>query len=68
MGRGTKLQENEKFTINLLKGRGESVRAIARTLNRSQKVILNFLKDPEEYGTNYTSKYNTEPHFNRLKT
>lgn len=50
MGRGKKLSESEIKTILKLKNENFSVAKIARILKRSRNVVMNLLKDPENYG------------------
>lgn len=52
MPRGTKLSDFEQGQIKALYDRGVSMREIGRKINRSLCVIQNFLKNPENYGTN----------------
>jgi transposase len=52
MPRGTYLTETEKGKIMALHEEGCGLREIARKLTRSHKVVSNFLRNPETYGTN----------------
>lgn len=49
MPRGTKLSEEEMNHIDALHGAGLSNVKIAQRLERSEKVVRNYLKDPAEY-------------------
>lgn len=51
MGRGTRLSEFERGKIAAYRSDGKSISATARELHRSRKVVSNYLKDPEGYGT-----------------
>jgi len=51
MPRGKSLTELEKGKIIAYKEEGCSGREIARKLGRSHRLIQNFLRDPESYGT-----------------
>jgi transposase len=51
MPRGTKLSEFEKGQIMALHEEGRANKAIARRINRSAKVVRNFISDPTAYGT-----------------
>lgn len=51
MPRGKTLTEKEKGAIEAYWKSGESMRAIARKINRSHHVVQNFLANPAEYGT-----------------
>lgn len=54
MGHGKPLTEAEKAKISTLKNYLKlSNRKIAREINRSEKVVRNFLKNRENYGQNY---------------
>lgn len=50
MGSGKQLTEREKGQISAFNGTGLSIREIARKINRSKTVVLNFLKKGEDYG------------------
>lgn len=50
MPRGTVLTEVERANIDLLRSRGENVRQIGIQLNRSEKVVHNYLSLGESYG------------------
>lgn len=56
MGRGLKLTDCEQFTIKVMKERGDSISKIAQSINRSRKVVKNFLDCPEKYGTSYKGR------------
>jgi len=49
MGRGKKLSYDECFFIKNAHAGGDSINKIAKTLNRSRKVISNFIRD-DDYG------------------
>lgn len=51
MPRGNVLSEKEKGMIEAYKQEGVSIREIGRRLSRSDKVVRNYLKDPEKYAT-----------------
>ena len=51
MGRRCALSEIGKAQIKVLSVKGFSFLIIARDIKRSRKVLSNFLKDPEAYGT-----------------
>jgi IS30 family transposase len=51
MPRGTQLTAYEKGQINAFHRDGKGIRAIARLLNRSHHVIINYLKGPAVYCT-----------------
>jgi transposase len=50
MGRGKKLTDSEIHSILLLSKENFSVSKIARIVNRSRKVIINLLRNPQTYG------------------
>lgn len=52
MPRGTYLSEQEKGKILAYRDSDVKIREIARRLNRSHHVVLNFLKNPDGYGKN----------------
>lgn len=52
MPRGTYLSEQEKGKILAYRECDVGIREIARRLNRSHHVVLNFLKNPHGYGNN----------------
>lgn len=54
MPRGKVLSETEKGKIRAYFEEGYSKRAIAEGLKRSDAIVRNFLRDPEEYGKNRT--------------
>lgn len=56
MGRASGLTEAEKGAILAYNKLKMSYRAISKQVNRSTKVISNFLKDPNKYGTSYGNK------------
>lgn len=45
------MSEKEKGMIDAYKEEGVSIREIGRRLSRSDKVVRNYLKDPENYAT-----------------
>ena len=49
MPRGIKLSDHEKGQIEAFKSSGDGFREIARKLNRSDRVIRNYLKNPAYY-------------------
>jgi len=51
MAQGTQLTEKERGMILALKGEGLSNSAISKRINRSRKVVLVLLRDPEGYGS-----------------
>lgn len=51
MPKGSVLSEKEKGMIEAYKQEGVSIRGIGRKLGRSDKVVRNYLKDPEKYAT-----------------
>uniref|UniRef100_T1H9E9 Tc1-like transposase DDE domain-containing protein n=1 Tax=Rhodnius prolixus TaxID=13249 RepID=T1H9E9_RHOPR len=51
MGRAKALTSEEKNTIVRMKNREFCISEISKNTGRSRKVILNFLKSPESYGT-----------------
>lgn len=51
MPRGTSLSDIEKGKILALKDENHRISAIARNIDRSRRVVSNFLKDSESYGT-----------------
>lgn len=51
MPKGKVLDEKEKGMVEAYKQEGVSLREIARRLGRSDKVIRNYIKNPENYGT-----------------
>lgn len=51
MPKGTKLNEFEKGQITALASLGKSYSEISKLVNRSRKVISNFLQNPDSYGT-----------------
>lgn len=51
MGRAKSLTPSEKNIIQRMKNRGFCISDISKNTGRSRKVILNFLKSPESYGT-----------------
>lgn len=53
MGTGKTLSEREIGAIEVLKTDGKSTREIARAINRSKTVVLNYLKNPLNYGLRY---------------
>ncbi|KAG1705289.1 hypothetical protein DVH05_028532 [Phytophthora capsici] len=55
MGRGASLSDMEKGSILAFKEANMSTNAIAERVGRSWKVVNNFLKDPEAYGTTKSS-------------
>ena len=50
MGKKPKLDDFERIKIVDFRNEGLSQRAIAKRINRSQTVVKNFLRDPENYG------------------
>ncbi|KAI1698455.1 tc3 transposase domain-containing protein [Ditylenchus destructor] len=54
MPRGTQLTDIEKGRILEANSEGKSNRWISQKIGRSEKVIRNFLKDPDGYGTHNT--------------
>lgn len=58
MGRGKLLSAVTRAKIEVLKAEGYSNRQIAIKVNRSPKVVNNFIKNPQEYGTNKSSPRN----------
>lgn len=56
MGRGKQLCQEEKFTIDRMHEGGKSIHEISRVLNRSRKVIGNYLKNQINYGLKYKGK------------
>jgi transposase len=57
MSKGTQLKHTEKSTILLLRNKGHSISEIAQIINRSRCVVINFLKNPEKYGTSTYGNY-----------
>ncbi|KAF4138676.1 Tc3 transposase [Phytophthora infestans] len=55
MGRGASLSDKEKGSILAYKEANMSTNAIATRVGRFWKVVSNFLKDPEAYGTKKSS-------------
>ena len=53
MPRGTQLTDIEKGQILAHHSDGRSMRWISRQISRSLRVIQNFLKDPDGYGTHH---------------
>ena len=51
MPSGKQLTEREIGQIEALREEGRGFREIARRINRSDKVVRNYLKDPRRYGT-----------------
>ncbi|CAK4832869.1 unnamed protein product, partial [Aphanomyces euteiches] len=51
MGRGTALDDIEQAQARALETAGWTIVQIATTLGRSRKVIGNYLKNKETYGT-----------------
>lgn len=51
MPKGSVLSEKEKGMIEAFNREGVSYREIGRRLGRSDKVVRNYLKDPEKYAT-----------------
>lgn len=68
MGRNIKLTDEEIVQIKIFLAQKLSSREIARRLNRSTKVINNFVKNKENYGKNYKgrTKYATTPREHRM--
>lgn len=56
MAKGTRLTEEERRIITLFKAEGYSNRSIAKKINRSEKVIRNFLGKGEQYGVKRPTK------------
>lgn len=54
MPKGKYLTDEEKGKIKAYHDDNKSIREIARKLNRSHNVIMNYLKNPESYGKNKT--------------
>ncbi|KAI1707245.1 tc3 transposase domain-containing protein [Ditylenchus destructor] len=54
MPRGTPLSPFERGQIAALKTEGKGINEISRMMERSSKVIRNYLKDPAGYGTHKT--------------
>jgi transposase len=52
MPRGSYLSELEKGNILAFQNEGLSLRETARRINRSHKVVSNYLRNPAQYGTN----------------
>ena len=55
MGRSPKLNEYEKGQIDGLFGVGKSYREIGRRIGRSHNVVMNYLKNKDEYGRKKSS-------------
>ena len=55
MPKGKKLSEFEKGQISALYDQNFTLRHIADQLGRSDKVVRNYLNDPDAYGTNKSS-------------
>ena len=55
MPKGKKLSEFEKSQISALYDQNFTLRHIADQLSRSDKVVRNYLSDPDAYGTNKSS-------------
>jgi transposase len=51
MPKGKELTDIEKGKIQALHGENISIRGIARRIGRSHKVVLNYLKNPNGYGS-----------------
>jgi transposase len=51
MGRGKQLSDFEMGQIMTYKNQGKSVAKISELVNRSRRVIRNYIEDPENYGT-----------------
>lgn len=51
MPRGPQLTQEEKSKIDALNGINISISEIAKTLNRSRKLISNYIRSPNTYGT-----------------
>lgn len=51
MPKGSVLNEKERGMILAFKQEGVSLREIGRRINRSDKVIRNFINDPQKYNT-----------------
>jgi len=58
MGKGPCLTEAETASILAYRDCGLSMNEIADKIGRSRRVVQNFLKDPENYGCNYSKSGN----------
>ena len=70
MPRAPQLSEEERAVILQYSKDGIAIADIARRLQRSRKVISNFLRSPEEYGNRKRPgrpKVNTTQDLNRIK-
>jgi hypothetical protein len=50
MGRGTRLSQYERGQIDARVAAGDDVPTISKALNRSRKVVKNYIENPETYG------------------
>jgi transposase len=60
MAKGTRLTEEERKIIKILKEENLSNRSIATKIGRSEKVVRNFLKKGPKYGIKQPTKGNTK--------
>lgn len=60
MPRAKYLTEAEKAQIDVLRARGESIRQIASTIERSHSVVENYIKKGASYGVKAPTKGNTK--------
>lgn len=60
MGKAKRLDEVEKGQIQVLADTGLSNREIARKINRSEKVVRNYVKNPQRYGIKKRTKGNSK--------
>lgn len=60
MGKAKRLDEVEKGQIRVLAESGQSNRQIARKINRSEKVVRNYLKNPKKYGFKVRTRGNSK--------